>query len=81
MAEQNMNLVINTEEVLDFGDYAHEIGNYEIHTKDGQKVDRGKFSTLWKKVDGEWKIFRDVISSSPGAEQHKNINQFHIPAS
>ena len=46
MAEQNRNLVINTEEVLDFGDYAHEIGNYEIHTKDGQKVDRGKFSTL-----------------------------------
>ena len=64
MAEQQMKLVINTEEVLDFGEYAHEIGNYEIHTRDGQKVDHGHFSTLWKKVDGNWKIHRDMISSS-----------------
>lgn len=64
MAEQQMELIINTEEVRDFGDFAHEIGNYEVHTKDGQKVDHGHYSTLWKKVDGEWKIYRDVISTS-----------------
>lgn len=64
MAEQEMSLVINTEEIEDFGDFAHEIGNYEIHTKDGQKVDHGHYATLWKKIDGEWKIYRDVISSS-----------------
>ena len=64
MAEQKMKLVIKTEEVQDFGEYAHEIGNYEIHTKDGQMVDAGHYSTLWKKVNGEWKIYRDVISSS-----------------
>ncbi|GAA4319876.1 hypothetical protein GCM10023115_46590 [Pontixanthobacter gangjinensis] len=68
MAQQEMQLVINTEEVQDFGDYAHEIGNYEIHTKDGQKVDHGHYSTLWKKIDGEWKIYRDVISTSVSAK-------------
>ena len=67
MAEQQMELIINTEEVQDFGDYAHEIGNYEIHTKDGQKVDYGHYSTLWKKIDGEWKIYRDLISTSVAA--------------
>ncbi len=64
MVEGGMKLFANTEEVLDFGDYAHEIGNYEIHTPDGKKVDYGHYSTLWKKVDGEWKIYRDIISTS-----------------
>ncbi len=67
MAEQNMKLVINTDEVLDFGDYAHEIGSYEIHTKEGQKVDHGKYSTLWKNVNGDWKIYRDFVITSAGA--------------
>lgn len=64
MAAGGLKLMVNTEEVMDFGDYAHEIGNYEIHTPDGKKVDHGHYSTLWKKIDGEWKIYRDVISSS-----------------
>ena len=64
MAEQQMKLLINTEEVLDFGDFAHEIGNYELHTSDGQKVDHGHYATLWKKIDGKWKVYRDMVSSS-----------------
>lgn len=64
MTEQGVQLNLNTEEVLDFGDYAYEIGNYELITKDGQKMDHGYYSTLWKKIDGKWKIYRDVISSS-----------------
>ncbi|APG59944.1 hypothetical protein LPB144_05750 [Christiangramia salexigens] len=66
MTEQGMKLVINTEEVMDFGDYAYEIGNYEMHNKEGMKVDHGHYSTLWKKADGEWKIYRDMVSSSAG---------------
>lgn len=64
MAEQKMKLDINTEEVYTYGDYATEIGSYKIMTADGQQVDKGYYSTLWKKSDGEWKIFRDMISSS-----------------
>ena len=69
MAEQNMKLVIHTDEVLDFGDYANELGTYEIHTKEGQKVDHGRYSTLWKNVNGDWKIYRDFVSTSAGAGQ------------
>ncbi|TBW28501.1 SgcJ/EcaC family oxidoreductase [Gramella sp. KN1008] len=64
MAEQKMKLIIDTEEVLDFGDYIHEIGNYKIQTQEGQTVDQGQYSTLWKKVNDSWKIYRDVVSSS-----------------
>ncbi len=70
MADQNMKLVVQTNEVLDFGDYAHEIGSYEIHTADGQKVDHGQYSTLWKNIDGDWKIYRDFVITSAGAGQH-----------
>ncbi|MDX1543449.1 MAG: nuclear transport factor 2 family protein [Christiangramia sp.] len=61
---KGIKLSINTEEVLDFGDYIHEIGSYELKTPDGKKMDHGYYSTLWKKVDNGWKIYRDVISSS-----------------
>lgn len=61
---KGMNLALNIEEVIDFGDYIYEIGSYEIHTPDGQKMDHGYYGTLWKNVDGKWKIHRDMISSS-----------------
>lgn len=61
---KGIQLSIDTEEVLDFGDHIYEIGSYELKTPDGQKMDHGYYSTLWKKVDDEWKIYRDVISSS-----------------
>ncbi|MCG9973306.1 YybH family protein [Christiangramia crocea] len=61
---KGIELSINTEEVLDFGDYIHEIGSYELKTPDGKKMDHGYYSTLWKKEDGKWRIYRDVISSS-----------------
>lgn len=64
MAENGMKLIINTDEVINFGNYAYELGNYEIHTPDGQKVDYGNYATLWKKEKGDWKIYRDVISTS-----------------
>lgn len=64
MAEGGMKVIVNTDEVLDFGDYAYEIGNYEIHAQDGKKVDYGTYATLWKMKNGDWKIYRDVISSS-----------------
>ena len=61
---KGIDLVLNTEEVMDFGDYIYEIGSYELHTPDGQQMDHGYYSTMWKNVDGKWKIYRDVISSS-----------------
>lgn len=61
---KGVKLSLNAEEVIDFGDYILEIGSYELHTPEGENMDHGYYSTLWKKIDGEWKIYRDVISSS-----------------
>lgn len=47
------------------GDFAYEMGTYELLNEQDQKVDSGHYATIWKKEDGEWKIYRDVISSSP----------------
>lgn len=59
-----LKLNIDPDEVLAFGDYVSEIGSYEISSPDGQTVDKGYYSTLWKKSDGEWKIYRDIVSTS-----------------
>lgn len=64
MAEQKMKLVLDTDEVIDLNGYAYESGNYQIQTSSGQVVDKGSYGTLWKKEDGTWKIYRDMVSTS-----------------
>ncbi|MUP46246.1 nuclear transport factor 2 family protein [Gramella sp. BOM4] len=64
MAGSGMKLEIKTDEILDFGDYAHEMGSYKVYSPDGQVVDHGSYSTLWKKTDNGWMIYRDVVSTA-----------------
>lgn len=42
-----------------------ETGKYEI--KDGKQkvVDVGKYVVVWKKQNGEWKLYRDIGNGSP----------------
>lgn len=64
MADQKMKLVLNTSEVIAMDGFAYETGDYQIQTPDGQTVDKGSYGTLWKNVDGTWKIYRDVVSTA-----------------
>lgn len=45
-----------------------ETGAYEI--KDGKKsfVDKGKYVVIWEKRNGEWKLYRDIGSTSMPAK-------------
>lgn len=43
---------------------AFEIGQYRRTDASGQLLDRGKYIVRWKRVDGDWKIHRDMISTS-----------------
>jgi ketosteroid isomerase-like protein len=45
-----------------------ETGAYEI--KDGKKnlVDKGKYVVVWEKRNGEWKLYRDIGSTSMPAK-------------
>ena len=50
-------------EITVIGDYAHDIGYYEGRTlrKDGTEVSwKGKYLIIWKKENGEWKIYADA---------------------
>jgi ketosteroid isomerase-like protein len=42
-----------------------ETGNYEIRDANKKLADRGNYVVIWKKENGEWKLFRDVGVSGP----------------
>jgi ketosteroid isomerase-like protein len=46
-----------------------ETGNYEM--KDGKKslIDRGKYVVVWEKRNGDWKLYRDIGSTSMPASK------------
>ena len=56
--------VLTTREVLEAGDYAIGIGSYVATGPDGKHLDHGSYTTTYKKVDGNWKIYRDIWNSS-----------------
>ncbi len=51
-------------DVTAFGDYALETGGWVATSKEGKHLDHGSFMTFYKKVNGEWKIYRDTWNSS-----------------
>lgn len=64
MIEQGISIRPRTTEVERYGNTGYEIGTYQMFNEEGQEIDSGTYSSIWKKVDGEWKIYKDVVSSS-----------------
>jgi len=57
-------------EVEGHGDTAIEVGRFKLFGEGEQELDQGKYIVIWKKVDGQWKLHRDIFNSSnppPGA--------------
>jgi uncharacterized protein (TIGR02246 family) len=52
-----------TTEVESAGNIAYESGTYAMTTKDGKVADRGKYCVVWKKVNGQWMLHRDIWST------------------
>lgn len=52
---------VNAEAV---GNMAVEEGTYKLFTKDNQVIDHGKYIVSWKKVDGKWKLDKDIWNTS-----------------
>lgn len=57
-------LTLTTADVVGFGDYALETGNWVAKSPDGKHLDHGPYLTFYKKVGGSWKIYRDIWNSS-----------------
>ena len=55
---------LNTTEVDSEGHLAYEVGTYAMKTKDGKVADRGKYCVVWKRVNGQWLLHRDIWTTS-----------------
>jgi len=53
-----------TIEVGGQGGTAYEVGRYTLLGEGGQPLDQGKYLTVWKKVGGTWKLYRDMWNTS-----------------
>lgn len=61
---QGVKNTLTQEDVVGLGDYALETGNWVATSADGKHLDHGPYMTLYKKVDGGWKLYRDTWNSS-----------------
>lgn len=68
MFKQGMSVRFQTSELQEYDNIALEIGTAEIIAPDGSIVARTTYLTNWKKTDGIWKIYRDVVSALPASE-------------
>ena len=55
---------LTQEDVLGSGDVAVETGSWVAQDANGKHLDHGTFMTIYKKVNGAWKIYRDTWNSS-----------------
>ena len=61
-------LRLTTDELEVFGDTAHEVGRFVTETADGGHIDHGKYVCIWKLINGEWKLHRDIFNSNMVAQ-------------
>jgi len=55
---------LKTSEVESAGDIAYESGSYVLKMKDGTLADKGNYCVVWKRVNGEWFLHRDIWTTS-----------------
>jgi uncharacterized protein (TIGR02246 family) len=46
------------------GETAYEVGRAEIYDANDTLLDNAKYVVVWKRVDGNWKLHRDIFNSS-----------------
>jgi uncharacterized protein (TIGR02246 family) len=56
--------VLETVEAQGIGDTAFEVGRYSLYAADGQVLDAGKYIVIWRRIDGQWRLHRDIWNSS-----------------
>src|SRR5688572_22618369 len=53
-----------TDDVSGNADMLAETARYEMYGADNKLLDKGKYVVVWKPVNGEWKLHRDIWNSS-----------------
>ena len=55
---------LDTVEAKGFGDTAYEVGKYTLSGDSGKVNDGGKYIVIWRKVGGQWKLYRDIFNTN-----------------
>ncbi len=55
---------LETVEVEAMGKLAYETGKYTTYATGELMLDQGKYIVVWKEVEGQWKLHRDIWNSS-----------------
>ena len=58
------NLTLTTLEAEAHGNVAYEVGTYMLPGEAGKMIDVGKYVVVWKRVGGQWKLHRDIWTTS-----------------
>jgi len=53
-----------TDEVTGNAEMLAETAHYEMYGADNKLLDKGKYVVVWKPVNGEWKLYRDIWNTS-----------------
>lgn len=57
------------------GNMAIEQGTYNVrNVRVGQNVEEGKYIRVWKKVNGDWKLYRDMFSPDSGQSSAVSVS-------
>ena len=59
---------LTTLEVEEHGDWAYEVGMFDVTAPDGKVVYDGKYICIWKRENGKWKIHRDIGNKNGAAK-------------
>ena len=52
-----------------YGNTAIEEGRYQLFIEGDQQADQGKYIVIWKKQNGQWKLYQDIWNTSVVAAQ------------
>ena len=55
---------LETIEIEGHGDTTIDVGKYTLSGESGNVLDRGKYLVIWKQQAGQWKLHRDIWTSS-----------------
>jgi ketosteroid isomerase-like protein len=55
---------LRTVETGGSGDTAYEVGKYTLLSDTKKVNDEGKYIVVWKKVNGQWKLHRDIFNTN-----------------
>jgi uncharacterized protein (TIGR02246 family) len=56
-------------EVETHGDTANEVGKWVVRGEGGRVYDAGDYIVIWKRADGQWKLYRDIWTTNSPAQK------------